>query len=44
MGMATRHFQKLESGELNVTLRTLVAVARALGVEIADLVTDRGEK
>jgi transcriptional regulator with XRE-family HTH domain len=40
MGMATRHFQKLESGELNVTLRTLAAVAKALGVNIADLVSD----
>ncbi len=32
-----RHWQKLEAGEVNVTVNTLVAVAGALDVEIAAL-------
>lgn len=35
--LATRHYQKLEAGELNVTLRTLVRVADAFENEVADL-------
>jgi transcriptional regulator with XRE-family HTH domain len=38
--IAVRHYQKLEAGELNVTVSTLVAVARALNQSLADLVTD----
>ena len=37
MHVATRHLQKLEAGELNVTLRTLCRVAQALGVEVHEL-------
>ena len=37
MMLSTRHYQKLESGELNVTLRTLVKVATALRFELYDL-------
>jgi len=37
-GMACRHFQKLEAGELNVTITTLVRVAHALGVDVRDLI------
>jgi transcriptional regulator with XRE-family HTH domain len=38
--IAVRHYQKLEAGELNVTISTLVAVARALNQSVADLVAD----
>jgi DNA-binding Xre family transcriptional regulator len=37
MQIATRHFQKLEAGELNLTLRTLCRLAEALEVRPADL-------
>ena len=37
-GLAPRHFQKLEAGELNVTLQTLHSVALALKTEVARLV------
>jgi hypothetical protein len=36
-GMHWRHWQKLEAGDLNATIQTLVRVARVLGVEVADL-------
>jgi transcriptional regulator with XRE-family HTH domain len=35
--IATRHYQKLEAGSLNITLRTLTRVAEAFGVAIKDL-------
>ena len=35
--IATRHYQKLEAGELNITLRTLVRVADAFGTDVKDL-------
>ncbi len=37
MQMATRHFQKLEAGELNVTLRTLCKVAETLRTTVDSL-------
>jgi transcriptional regulator with XRE-family HTH domain len=37
IGIATRHFQKLEAAEVNITLRTLVAVAEGLATTIGDL-------
>lgn len=37
MGLVTRHLQKLEAGEVNVTLRTLVRISVALGVDLKDL-------
>lgn len=40
MGIATRHLQKLEAGELNVTLRTLCRVAKALESQVGLLLTD----
>jgi transcriptional regulator with XRE-family HTH domain len=40
-GMAVRHYQKLEAGELNVTLRTLTKVAKALKCEVSDLFADQ---
>ncbi len=36
-GMDWRHWQKVEAGEVNVTLRTLVRLAEALGLEEAAL-------
>ena len=36
-GLAVRHFRKIEAGEVNVTLDTLVKVATALGVDVAEL-------
>jgi hypothetical protein len=32
-----RHWQKVEAGEVNVTLSTLSRIADALGVSVADL-------
>jgi transcriptional regulator with XRE-family HTH domain len=32
-GLAARHVQKIEAGEVNVTLRTLVCLGTALGVD-----------
>lgn len=35
--MNWRHWQKIEAGDVNVTMATLVKVARALRVDVADL-------
>ena len=40
MEMSTRHFQKLEAGQLNITLRTLARVAKALDMELSELFKD----
>lgn len=32
-GLATRHLQKIEAGQVNVTLRTLARLGSALGAE-----------
>ena len=37
IGIVPRHFQKLEAGELNITLHTLCKVASALRVGVAEL-------
>lgn len=37
-GLATRHLQKIEAGQVNVTLRTLGRLGAALGVEPSSLV------
>jgi transcriptional regulator with XRE-family HTH domain len=37
MGLDVKHLQKLEYGELNPSLRTLVRVASALGVSVGRL-------
>lgn len=37
LGMAVRHYQKIEAGELNITLRTLARVASAVRTSPADL-------
>lgn len=37
-GLNSRHIQKVEAGELNVTISTLYALAVALGVNITDLI------
>lgn len=36
-GMHWRHWQKVEAGEVNATLRTLARLSAALGVEPASL-------
>ena len=38
-GLDLKHWQKVEAGQLNVTLVTLLRIARGLNVEIADLFT-----
>jgi transcriptional regulator with XRE-family HTH domain len=38
--MNLRHWQKIEAGEINVTLNTLAKLAQALGVDPADLLDD----
>jgi transcriptional regulator with XRE-family HTH domain len=37
MQITTRHFQKIEAGDLNLTLRTLCRLADALHIKPADL-------
>jgi hypothetical protein len=37
-GMATRHFQKLEAAELNVTINTLAKIATAFKLELSELI------
>jgi transcriptional regulator with XRE-family HTH domain len=44
LGMAARHYQKIEAGELNVTLATLRKVADALRIEPAALLHRRRER
>ncbi|HEY1349896.1 MAG TPA: helix-turn-helix transcriptional regulator [Ktedonobacteraceae bacterium] len=44
MSMATRHYQKLESGELNITLKTLTRVAQAFGMDIQELFVSSSDK
>jgi transcriptional regulator with XRE-family HTH domain len=36
-GLNIRHYQKVEDGTVNVTLRTVELLADAFGVDIADL-------
>ncbi|HEY3315291.1 MAG TPA: helix-turn-helix transcriptional regulator [Bacillota bacterium] len=36
-GIAVRHYQKIEAGEVNVTLDTLARVAQGLGTEVVEL-------
>lgn len=37
LGIATRHYQKIEAGEINVTLRTISRLCVALKVNARDL-------
>jgi transcriptional regulator with XRE-family HTH domain len=37
MEIATRHYQKIEAGDVNVTVATLVRVAKAFGVGVKAL-------
>jgi transcriptional regulator with XRE-family HTH domain len=37
IGMAMRHLQKLEAGEVNVTINTLCKVAQTFDMEVGDL-------
>jgi transcriptional regulator with XRE-family HTH domain len=36
-GLNPRHYQKLEEGSVNVTLRTLERLCRAFGVDVSQL-------
>ncbi len=36
-GMNPRHYQKLEEGSVNATLRTLARLASAFGLDVRDL-------
>jgi len=36
-GLATRHLQRIEAAEINVTLETLVRLATVLNVDVAEL-------
>jgi transcriptional regulator with XRE-family HTH domain len=38
--MNVRHWQKIESGEVNVTLQTLARLGAALEIDPADLIAD----
>lgn len=38
LGMVTRQYQKIEAGEVNVTLRTLARLATVLRTEPRDLI------
>jgi transcriptional regulator with XRE-family HTH domain len=38
--MHWRHWQKIEQGELNVTLHTLIQLAKVLGVDAATLLRE----
>jgi transcriptional regulator with XRE-family HTH domain len=38
-GIALRHLQKIEAGEVNLTLHTLARLATALSVDVPDLFT-----
>ena len=42
-GLAVRHVQKIEAGEVNVTVATLVVMAICLGVDVATLFLDPKE-
>lgn len=37
-GCATKNYQRIESGEQNLTIRTLTKIANLLGVTVTDLV------
>jgi len=42
IGIATRHYQKIEAGDVNVTLETLCHLAEAFEVSLRDLFEERG--
>jgi transcriptional regulator with XRE-family HTH domain len=39
-GLNVRHYQKLEEGSVNTTLRTLDQMARAFGVDVSQLLRE----
>lgn len=43
-GLATRHLQKIEAGQINVTLRTLARIGVALEIEPEILLVDQSQK
>lgn len=43
-GLSYKYYQRIESGRVNVTIRTLVRVARALGVSVQELFRSAAER
>ena len=39
-GLDAKHFQEVESGSVNTTVATLLGIAKALDVELAELFLD----
>jgi len=37
VGVNARHYQKIEGGEVNLTMRTLLKIARGLKLKLRDL-------
>jgi|GEM_PF-2943693 len=44
MGIDVKHLQKLEYGQLNPSLRTLVGVSKALGVSVGRLLSPTAQR
>ena len=42
VGIAPRHYQKIEAGDVNVTVATLVRLANAFRITVKDLFVERG--
>lgn len=42
VGIAPRHYQKIEAGDVNVTVATLVRLANAFRVTVNDLFAEHG--
>jgi len=42
VGIAPRHYQKIEAGDVNVTVATLVRLGNAFRVTVKDLFVERG--
>lgn len=42
-GYSVRHYQKIESGKLNLTLKTLLKISRALNAEVTDFLKGQEE-
>lgn len=43
-GLVLRHFQKIEAGEVNITLGSLAKIATALEVDVVELLRAEGSE
>jgi|GEM_PF-1714415 len=43
-GYSLRHYQKIESGELNLTLKTLFKISQALNTDVTDFIRREGDE